>query len=120
MGMWLDCCHTWGIEGNYFTLGQQSAGFENCLSNGYPALSRPFIDTNPTAQQDAELVAFPGLLAGRVIASASDDFQSAGLHFRHNLCCWDCCCGEPGLRRWRLRLRPAAATAAAGNPSGWT
>ena len=94
LGMWLNCCQTWGIEGNYFTLGRLSAGFENCLSNGYPLLARPFFNTE-TAAQDAELVAYPGLLAGRVIVNASDDFQSAGLHFRHNLCCWDCCCGSP-------------------------
>ena len=27
LGMWLNCCQTWGIEGNYFTLGRLSAGF---------------------------------------------------------------------------------------------
>ncbi len=121
LGMWLNCCNTWGIEGNYFDLGRLSAGFENCLSNGYPVLARPFFNTDPNPASygpDAELVAFPGLLAGRVIATASDYFQSAGLHFRHNLCCWECCCGSPDCGDGGCGA--AAATAAAGSPSDWT
>jgi hypothetical protein len=107
LGMWLDPCQNWGIEGTYFDLGRQSAGFENCLSNGNPVLARPFTDTTlvtsgpqPPPFPNAELIAYPpgaaaSSFAGRVIASASDYFQTAGLHFRHNLCCWECCCGEP-------------------------
>ena len=90
LGMWLDCCNTWGIEGNYYDLGKETASYDSGLSNGNPILARPFFNTQLGAQ-DSELVAFPSLLAGKVSASASDDFQSAGLHFRHNLCCNSCC-----------------------------
>ena len=47
LGMWLNCCNTWGIEGNYFDLGRQSASFENCLSNGYPVLAGLFTTPAP-------------------------------------------------------------------------
>ena len=93
MGMWLDCCNTWGIEGDYYDLGKENANYDSGLSNGNPILARPFFNTQ-LGTQDAELAAFPSVLAGRVTASASDDFQSAGLHFRHNLLCCENCCDE--------------------------
>ncbi len=94
MGMWFDCCNTWGIEGDYLDLGQEKASYDSGLSNGNPIFARPFHNTQ-LGVNDSELVAFPSLLAGRVAASASDDFQTAGLHFRHNLlCCENCCCDQ--------------------------
>src|SRR5882724_1602076 len=41
-GMWLDCCKTWGLQGDYFFLGRQSSPFF-ASSNGDPVLTRPFI-----------------------------------------------------------------------------
>ena len=65
LGMWLDCCNTWGIEGNYYDLGKETASYDSGLSNGNPILARPFFNTQLGAQ-DSELVAFPSLLAGKV------------------------------------------------------
>ena len=118
LGMWLDCCHTWGIEGNYFNLGELNDRYDSGLSNGYPLLARPFFDTDTSGLpgsrygQNAEAVAFPGKLAGRVTADASDYFESGGAHFRHNLCCWECCdCARTAAMR--AARAPVTATAAA-------
>jgi hypothetical protein len=118
LGMWLDCRNTWGLEGDYFDLGRKNTTFDSGCSNGTPILARPFFNTT-LGVPDAEIVAFPGLLAGNVSASASDYFQSAGLHLRRNLFCCECdgCaadCGEStscqaasqcdALRAFRLDL----------------
>src|SRR5439155_3295614 len=53
-------------------------------SSGSPILSRPFIDA-ATGQENAELVAFPGRLAGRVtVNSYSEAYSAAGL-LRQNI-----------------------------------
>ena len=98
MGLWLDCCNTWGIEGDYFDLGRQNTSYDSGLSNGSTILARPFFNTE-FGYPDAELAAFPGELAGQVTAQASTEFHSAGFDFRHNLYCQECCphaceCGD--------------------------
>jgi len=90
MGMWLDCCHTWGLEGDYLNLGRQETRYDSGFSNGNPPLFRPFNNTE-TGTQDAELVAYPGVIAGRVTTDATTSFQSAGIDLRHNLYCCECC-----------------------------
>ena len=40
-GMWLDACHGWGIEFDYFTLGEGASNYDQ-FSNGNPILARPF------------------------------------------------------------------------------
>ena len=62
LGMWLNCCNTWGIEGNYLDLGRQSASYDSGVSNGYPVLARPSYDTSLDSQ-DAEWVAHPSSLS---------------------------------------------------------
>ena len=98
IGMWIDCCHLWGIEGNYFDLGDQSTNYNSGLSNGNPIIARPFVDvTDPTNPfNNSELVAYPGVLSGMVTVHAADGFQSAGIRLRRNLlcCCQDCCGNE--------------------------
>jgi hypothetical protein len=94
LGMWLDCGHIWGIEANYFAPGSQTTSYDSGLSNGYPILARPYVNvTDPSEPfNDSELIAYPGLLGGRVTAQASDDFHSVGVDLRYNLlCCADCC-----------------------------
>src|SRR4029079_13790508 len=44
-GMWFDCCHTQGIQGDYFFVGRESSPFF-ASSDGDPILTRPFIDAN--------------------------------------------------------------------------
>jgi hypothetical protein len=76
----------WGISGDAFVLEGKAAHF-GASSGGDPILARPFLDAT-TGLQNAELIAFPGLLAGSASASAtSTGLVGAGAQFRGNLCC---------------------------------
>ncbi len=83
LGVWGDCAETWAVEGDYFDLAGESnsAAF---TGSGATILSRPFYNIQ-TAQQDAELVSFPTVLAGTVSVSTSEYFQSTGSWLRVNL-----------------------------------
>jgi hypothetical protein len=87
-GMWFDCCQQCGIEVDYFRLagGGDGAAF---ASTGTPILSRPFFNAQ-LGVPDAELIAFPGLLAGAVGVSSSLNLEGAQANLIHNLCC-SCC-----------------------------
>jgi len=91
MGMWLDNCHNWGIEVDYFTIGEKNANF-NEYSTGDPILARPLYNVQ-TIAQSRELVAYPDIVEGRVTADAKDYFQGTGVWLTYNLCCNEC--GEP-------------------------
>jgi Putative beta barrel porin-7 (BBP7) len=91
-GMWLDCCRNWGLQADYFFLGQASTGF-NQTSDGSPVLARPYTDAT-TGQPGQELVAYPGTVVGGVSVCDTTTFQSAGINLLHNLCCWKSCCNE--------------------------
>jgi hypothetical protein len=87
VGMWLDTCHAWGVEFDYFYVGREKTTFF-ANSDGDPVLTRPFIDAtngNPSEQ----LVAFPGSVVGSILVDNSNFLSSAGFDFRRNLCC--CC-----------------------------
>src|SRR5262249_34751207 len=56
LGCWLNDCHTLGVEGDFFMLGSEGAGFAGS-SNGSPILARPFFNTT-TGRPDAELISF--------------------------------------------------------------
>src|SRR5262249_30220305 len=74
-----------GVEGVFFLLSSQGTGFA-ASSNGSPILARPFFDTT-TGRPNAELISFPGLLAGSVSAnSASTGLLGADALLRANLC----------------------------------
>ncbi len=90
VGMWLDACHTWGVEFDYLSLGQYADGFSQS-STGNPILARPFFNLETNAQA-SELVAYRGLVEGSISASVSDYFQSAGATLSWNLCTCDSCC----------------------------
>jgi hypothetical protein len=84
-GAWLNPQQTWGLEaGFWFLEGQRhrwAAG-----SDGSQIIARPFIDAQ-TGAQAAELVSFPGLLAGRATVTArSDPLYGADLLLRKSLC----------------------------------
>jgi hypothetical protein len=90
-GLWLDCDQTFGVEGYFFQLADQTQRF----TGGTPAnVGRPFIDTK-TGLPNAELVSFPGFLNGNLQASASSgSLIGAGVLARASLCCGcDCCVG---------------------------
>ena len=94
MGMWLDCCHCWALEGDYFDLGGRPDNYDSGFSNGFPVLVRPFV--LPGGGLAYESVAFPtgpNALAGRVTVDTGDYFQSAGVWLRCNLYCCECGCG---------------------------
>jgi hypothetical protein len=90
LGFWLDECHHLGIEGSFFTLFQKTDSFA-ASSPGSPVLARPFFNVL-TGNQDAELVAFPGVLAGGVEVTEISRLFGADLNLRASLlsgCCYN-------------------------------
>ncbi len=102
-GVWLDKCHTWGIGGEYFQIGEETESFSR-TSSGSTILARPFFNINPAdgpARQDAELVAFPNVVAGTITSEATSQLRGAGIHLRRMFDCDQGCssglfCGCPG------------------------
>ena len=92
-GVWLNCCHTWGIGGDYFNIGNDDYNFLGQPDSNL-VIDRPFFNTE-TGADDAELVSVPDELDGTVHVNSSDNFQGAGLTLTHCLwrCC-DCCTGN--------------------------
>jgi hypothetical protein len=88
-GVWLDKCHLWGIGAEYFELGEGSESFAR-NSTGDPILGRPFFNVL-TGREDAELVAFPGVLTGEVTARATSSLVGGGFHLRRQTNCFDGC-----------------------------
>ncbi len=79
-GYWFTPDQTFGIDGTFFFLGGQSAGFGDS-SNGDPVLARPFFNVNSN-HQDAFLVSYPGLQAGNVVGALSTRLWGADLDLR--------------------------------------
>jgi hypothetical protein len=101
-GLWLNACATFGFEGEYFQLADESTNYY-LWSNGNPIISRPFNDTNPAnLGQQVENVALPrgnaGSVDGAINIGVASRLQGAGAHFLFTLCrqegCWtdDCSC----------------------------
>jgi hypothetical protein len=85
LGAWLNDCQTVGVEGDFFMVSSRGTGFA-ASSPGSPILARPFFDAS-TGRPNAELIAFPGLLAGSVFANAgSTGLLGADALLRVNLC----------------------------------
>lgn len=116
LGTWLDCNRCYGIEGDYWYLGEKDASFlAESDENGSPALFRPFNNVNPRnddgsfdppARADAELVSLPDVLQGGVRVDAFSELSGAGIRFRRRLCCntscvsyCDACCQERVIPR---------------------
>jgi hypothetical protein len=108
-GRWLDPDQRWGLSGEYFGLEDESTNFFAASdANGNPIISRPYFtvfgfeangDPKP-AQENAELVALPDVLAGSLTVNTNTSFQGAGALLRHNFCCknvcWpECCSCDP-------------------------
>jgi hypothetical protein len=86
-GTWLDqrCCL--GITGSLWGLGNDDSDFV-AASDGDPALGRPFYNTDPSVDgEDAEIVAYPDLLSGRIAVDTDSELYSGNLLLRGNLCC---------------------------------
>ncbi len=88
-GMWFDCCHTHGIQGDYFFVGRESSPFF-ASSDGDPILTRPFTDAT-TGQPAEELIAVPGIVVGNISVDNHNWLDGAGVALRCNLCC---CCDD--------------------------
>src|SRR5262249_54735384 len=97
-GLWLDDEQSIGIEVSAFYLDPEGAGF-GAASSGSPILARPFFNA-VTGAGDAELVAFPGVLAGSVTAQASTSLWGGEVNGRFNLLC-DCNSRVDGLVGYR-------------------
>lgn len=74
LGHWLDPNQTWGLEGQGFFLGSQSAGFSD-TSGGTPSLRVPFTNVPPGAGfpigNSAFVLADPGFASGGQVVSSS-------------------------------------------------
>ncbi len=88
-GVWLDNCHVWGVEGDYFTIGEGTSNYSR-YSTGDPILARPFYDVE-NIQQSRELVAYPDEVEGTITVGVKDYFQSTGVALTYNLCSCDSC-----------------------------
>lgn len=93
VGAWLDECQTIGIQAGGFFLGDNGDDF-TAGSDGSVIISRPFFDPSIPAQ-NAELVSFPRVLAGRVNVRSDSDVSGADIALRKNLCCSSCPTCDP-------------------------
>lgn len=101
-GTWLDDCQRFGVEGDFFFLGQSRDRF-TAASDGSRILTRPFFNALQNRQDaqlvsfngqpvfpDTQLVAFPGVLAGAVGVESTSNFIGGGVNGICNLCCDPC------------------------------
>jgi hypothetical protein len=77
---WLARDHSLGLEVEYFTLFDNSQGF-NADSNTYPVLARPFFNTQ-TLANDSGLIGYPGVQTGNVSISSTTDLQGVAALLR--------------------------------------
>lgn len=87
-GTWLDDAQTLGVAADFFFLGSSRDRFA-AASDGSAILARPFVNAL-TGGPDAQLVSFPGVVAGAITADAKSDFIGAGAFLTGNLCCGPC------------------------------
>lgn len=82
-GLWLTPQNSFGIEGEYFRLFGQEDSFA-ASSDGTTIIGRPFFDiTND--RETAQLVSFPGVVAGDIRATSESDLRSILLNGRFAL-----------------------------------
>jgi Putative beta barrel porin-7 (BBP7) len=85
-GGWLDESCTKGFEFRTLCLDRQADRFVAGSPDGSLLVSRPFIDAR-SPRQNAELVSFPGVIAGAISADA----ESGKFWELDALCRWNCC-----------------------------
>jgi hypothetical protein len=99
-GFWLDDGRTLGLEaGGLFLFSETKQ--RRLSSPGSPLLARPFFNTG-LGRPDAELIAFPGVVAGSVAVGSSFTFEGVEGNFRYNLCCGGPCDGAGAASGGRL------------------
>lgn len=100
-GFWLNKEHTFGIEGSFFQLDNETNSF-SVNSAHTPIITLPFFD--PDGSQHRRITSFPGFSTGSVDITSSSRFYGGDVHFLCNLCC-SCCWRVDALLGYRaLRL----------------
>ncbi len=86
-GMWLNPCATFGFEGEFFALADETTNYYLWSTgsgvDGNPIISRPYYDVNPASTgQQVEFVAIPrgnaNSVDGAININASTKFRGAG------------------------------------------
>jgi hypothetical protein len=116
-GMWLDDCHTIGIEGSFFCLPNQT--HTSVLSSDqFPVLARPFTDVNPGGP-NSEFLAFPGLATGNISVSNETRFCGATVAARCPVCanCWGQVDALTGFQYLRLEEKLTIVENSLGSPN---
>jgi hypothetical protein len=85
-GYWFDPSRNRGLEVSFFGLGDVSTDF-SANSAATPIIARPFFDAT-TGLQNAEFVAFPGLLTGNVTVTEKSRLLGAGALYRQDIGVW--------------------------------
>ncbi len=98
-GMWLDECQRFGIEGNFFFLGNSNQ-HDAAGSDGTNIVTRPFTNNvrrnadgtfgQVPPYQDTQLVSFPNILRGTITADSQSELIGGGANFVRNLACSPC------------------------------
>lgn len=84
-GVWFNDSHTCGLEAGLMFIGGHTSSF-NASSDGSQIITRPFVDAT-TSAEIAEVVSFPGVVAGSVaVRSSSDPLIIADVVLRSALC----------------------------------
>ena len=91
-GVNFDQCGVSGMDAEFFMLGNRNESYHG-VSNGTPILARPFLNAQ-TGLNDAQLVAYPGLVNGSIDVNAKSSLNSGALHYREVF--WkECAPGDP-------------------------
>jgi hypothetical protein len=88
-GWWFANNPMLGIEGEYLGFNTKTENFNSGFSTGVapdPILARPFFNAL-TGLDDAQRVAFPGVMNGRVTTEATTKLDGAAVRFRKIMCC---------------------------------
>jgi hypothetical protein len=116
-GVWLDCDHKCGVEGNYFFLDSRTVN-HSATGNDHSALVVPHTNAN-TGQPISQFISFPGILNGSALESVTSRLQGAEVNGVINGCCGcNLHLALLGGFRWvDLRENLVFATATSGVPS---
>jgi hypothetical protein len=83
-GYWFDVCQHDGLEADWLSVGDgANTDFATPLSTGTPILARPLINAQ-TGLEDAQLVAYPGLVDGRMSVRTTSELDSVAVLLRRN------------------------------------
>lgn len=101
-GRWFDDrCDGSGVIAEFFMLAPRSQNWY-AASDGDPILARPFYNADPVvAQQDSQIIAYPGMASGTQAMTANTNMYSAAIHLWSELEVYigEDGCGEDRQRR---------------------